>query len=208
MQETSTRTSTDDKYRAPALEKGLDIVELLAEYASDLTQAKIAKSLGRSPNEIYRMLHALVRRGFISKTVSGDLYQLSMKLFTLAHRHPPIRRFLDHAMPLLREATKRAHQSCHVGMNHSGEIVITAMVEAPGNWGLALRIGSVIGLNNTGVGQILAAFRSADSREEIIRDHILVDSEPRILIADLLAQLDEIKVRGYECMPSCPTRSH
>ena len=56
-----------DRYRAPALDKGLDILELLAGVDGGLTQAEIAKRLGRSPNEFYRMLDRLVRRGYVTK---------------------------------------------------------------------------------------------------------------------------------------------
>lgn len=38
----------EDRYRAPALDKGLDMLELLAEIDGGLTQAEIAKSLGRT----------------------------------------------------------------------------------------------------------------------------------------------------------------
>ena len=57
----------DDRYRAPALDKGLDILELLAGIDGGLTQAEIAKRLGRSPNEFYRMLDRLVRRGYVTR---------------------------------------------------------------------------------------------------------------------------------------------
>ena len=57
----------DDRYRAPALDKGLDILELLAGVDGGLTQAEIAKRLGRSPNEFYRMLDRLVRRGYVTR---------------------------------------------------------------------------------------------------------------------------------------------
>ena len=39
------------RYRAPALDKGLDILELLAGEEEGLSQAEIAKALGRTPNE-------------------------------------------------------------------------------------------------------------------------------------------------------------
>jgi uncharacterized membrane protein len=55
-----------DRYRAPALDKGLDILELLAGVDGGLTQAEIAKKLGRSPNEFYRMLDRLVKRGYVA----------------------------------------------------------------------------------------------------------------------------------------------
>jgi DNA-binding IclR family transcriptional regulator len=49
-------------YRAPALDKGLDIIELLALSSVGLTQAKIASHLKKSVNEIYRMLNTLRER--------------------------------------------------------------------------------------------------------------------------------------------------
>ena len=91
-----------DRYRAPALDKGLDILELLAGVDGGLTQAEIAKRLGRSPNEFYRMLDRLVRRGYVTK-IDGDRYALTLKLFGLAQLHAPVRRLVSYATPLMRE---------------------------------------------------------------------------------------------------------
>ncbi|WP_262054467.1 helix-turn-helix domain-containing protein, partial [Burkholderia thailandensis] len=51
-----------ERYRAPALDKGLDILELLAEQKEGLTRTEITKELGRNASEIYRMLERLVAR--------------------------------------------------------------------------------------------------------------------------------------------------
>lgn len=40
-----------ERYRAPALDKGLDILELLAGTEEGLSQAEIAKALDRTPTE-------------------------------------------------------------------------------------------------------------------------------------------------------------
>lgn len=195
----------DEKYRAPALEKGLDIIELLSDHTHGLTQTQIAKSLGRSPNEIYRMLNALVRRNYIISPLSSERYQLSMKLFTLAHRHPPHRRLIDQAVPLIREATIKSRQSGHIGIHEHGDIIISASVESSENWGLTLRAGSVIGLNNTGLGRVLAAFKSAKAQNRLIDEHILADGEPDMPKSELLKILKKTRERGYECMPSGTT---
>lgn len=192
----------EDKYRAPALDKGLDIIELLSEYAEGLTQIEIAKALERSPNEIYRMLTALVRRGYITKSAAGDRFELSLKLFVLAHRHPPLRRLIDQALPIMREATIKAQQSAHMGLYDRGEFVIAATVESPVNWSLAMRVGAVVGLYNTGTGRVLAAFASPRRRAEMIDFHKLVAGEPKMERANFEAILDQIRQRGYEQMPS------
>ena len=99
-----------DRYRAPALDKGLDILELLAGIDGALTQAEIAKRLQRSPNEFYRMLDRLVRRGYVTR-LDGDHYSLTLKLFGLAQLHAPVRRLVSYAMPLMREPLPRSQSA-------------------------------------------------------------------------------------------------
>ena len=59
-----TETGTD-RYRAPALDKGLDILEILASQPRGLTRAEIVKEMGLGPSQIYRMLERLVARGLL-----------------------------------------------------------------------------------------------------------------------------------------------
>lgn len=192
----------DDKYRAPALEKGLDIIELLASHGDGLTQGEVAKSLKRSPSEIYRMLSTLVRRGYVIRSMSGDLYSLSLKMFSISQRHPPIGRVIEAALPRMRAITRKAWQSCHMGMESNGDIVIIASAESPGNWGLALKSGTVVGLGNTGTGRVLAAFRSDDEIEDLIRQHRPALGEPQLNRDEFETHIQRIRDLGYEKMPS------
>jgi DNA-binding IclR family transcriptional regulator len=65
-------------YSAPALDKGLDIIELLSKEEFGLTRRDIAERLGRSVGEIFRMLDKLVRRSYIVQ--KGDVFVLSTRL--------------------------------------------------------------------------------------------------------------------------------
>ncbi|MEP5153686.1 IclR family transcriptional regulator [Planktotalea sp.] len=190
------------KYRAPALEKGLDILEALSTHVDGLSQAEIAKTLDRSQSEIYRMLDTLVRRGYVVRGFDGERYSLSLRMFAMSQRHPPISRLLNAAAPRMRELTRKAWQSCHMGMESNGDIVVVASAESPGNWGLSLRVGTVIGLSNTGTGRVLAAFRSEEALERLLETHRLAVGEPEM---DRIAFMDEIaKIReiGFAKMPS------
>src|SRR5450759_4631757 len=91
-------TTADERYRAPALDKGLDILELLAAQPQGLTRVEIVKEMDRSANEIYRMLERLVVRQYVMRNASGDRYALSLKLFALAHMHPPLSRLINQAL--------------------------------------------------------------------------------------------------------------
>jgi len=62
--------AVDAPYTAPALEKGLDILELLAGEGGGLLQNAIAQRLSRSATELFRMLSVLERRGYVLITAS------------------------------------------------------------------------------------------------------------------------------------------
>lgn len=195
-----------DKYRAPALDKGLDILEFLAASSVGLTQVEIAKGLGRGPNEIYRMLDTLVRRNYVMRTPDGDKYILSLRLLTIANMHPPRRRILDIADPLLRAAADKIGQSLHLAVWDDGQFVITSSVSGPGNWRLSLRIGSVIGLYNTGSGLAMVAFQDETQRRRMVREHQLVPGETVMDEAKFEATIRDIRTQGYVRSPSAYTR--
>jgi DNA-binding IclR family transcriptional regulator len=88
-------------YSAPALEKGLDIIELLSEQDVGLTQSEIARALGRSVGEIFRMLMVLQDRGYVSQDPLSDRYVLTTFIFEIAHRIPIVGRLTAAATPLV-----------------------------------------------------------------------------------------------------------
>jgi DNA-binding IclR family transcriptional regulator len=194
----------EERYRAPALDKGLDILELLAETEEGLSQAEIAKALIRSPNEIYRMLDRLVRRGYIARTPT-DRYELTLKLFALAHRHAPMRRLVSQAMPILRDFARQAGQSCHIAVYDRGEVIVVAQVDSPNYWGIAIRVGARVGLFDTGSGHILMAYAKSAERNLMAEEHEMMPQETRP--ADLEVRLGDIVARGYEQMESRQTPS-
>jgi DNA-binding IclR family transcriptional regulator len=191
-----------DRYRAPALDKGLDILELLAREEEGLSQAEIAKALGRSPNEHYRMLERLVRRGYVFRNAS-DRYELTLKLFGLAHFHRPIRRLASQATPLMSTLAFRTLQANHLAVYDRAGVTVIAQMDAPGYWGIAIRVGARVGLFNTGSGHVLLAFRSAEERAMMIAEQDTGDEEPPP--EDLEERLTQIRQRGYEVMPSQQT---
>ncbi|TCL71442.1 IclR family transcriptional regulator [Rhizobium sp. BK251] len=196
-------TDDADRYRAPALDKGLDILELLAGVDEGLTQAEIAKRLDRSPNEFYRMLDRLVRRGYVTK-LEGDRFTLTLKLFGLAQLHAPTRRLASFATPLMRELAQRTRQANHLAVFDRGSAVVIAQQEAPDYWGISIRVGSHINLFDTGSGHVLLAFRDAEERQMMISEH--VRSREDIQVGpEFYERLDQIRERGFEMMASAQT---
>src|SRR6266446_7136710 len=89
------------RYPTPALEKGLDILELFASEPSGLTKTDVARKLGRTISEIFRMLSCLEERGYIAQSPDNDRYHLTLHLSRLALEHPPIKRMTMQAIPIM-----------------------------------------------------------------------------------------------------------
>ncbi|KRD26901.1 IclR family transcriptional regulator [Acidovorax sp. Root275] len=190
-------TEPNDRYRAPALDKGLDILELLAEQPHGLTRAEIVKAMGRGPSEIYRMLERLVARDYVTRSQQGDRYALSLKLFVLGHRHPPIERLVAQALPAMEAFATAAEQSCHLGIYNRGNITVVAQVNGPGNWGLSIRLGVRVSLIDTGSGHVVLAFQSEQRRTEMLAEHDALEGEVPMPEAELQAILDRIRTLGH-----------
>ncbi|WP_092949419.1 IclR family transcriptional regulator [Roseateles sp. YR242] len=190
-------TDPQDRYRAPALDKGLDILELLADQPTGLTRAEILKAMDRSPSEIYRMLERLVARHYVTRSAEGDRYSLSLKLFVLGHRHPPVERLVSQARPAMEAFAKAAEQSCHLGVFDRGNLTLIAQVNSPATWGLSSRLGSRVSLMDTASGHVMLAFQSEERRAEMLAEHEVLEGELPVSDTELLAMLQSVRDRGY-----------
>ena len=193
------------RYAAPALEKGLDILEALADSPGGYTLNELAQKVGRKVSEIFRMAVTLQRRGYV-QVDDNDRYTLTLRMFELAHRQQPLKSLVSAALPLLRELANRARQSCHLTMYQGGRVVVIAQVESPERWSFGLKVGVVMGLTDTSSGHVLLAFRDEIDRARMLRAHIGVEGELDMDPGELFAILQEVRARGYSAMPSQQTR--
>lgn len=189
-----------DRYRAPALDKGLDILEVLAGQARGLTRAEIVKELGLSPSHIYRMLERLVARGYVTRLDGGDRYALTMKLFLLATGHPPICRLIAQAQPMMDEFARALRQSCHLVVPEHACGIIVAQASPVAHWEFRARIGARMDLFTTGSGMTLLAFLPDDQREDTLGQWGISGDDPRL--AAIEPQLQAARQAGFRLAPS------
>jgi DNA-binding IclR family transcriptional regulator len=154
------------KYRAPALEKGLAVLELLARTRGPMSLNAISRELKRSVSELFRMIQVLEYHGYLEVDSSGAGYVLSNKLFALGMTRAPARDLHDAALPVMNRLAERIGQSCHLGVVSDDQMVIVARVEAPGDLGFSVRIGYRRALVDSTSGLVLYAFQSDLVRRE------------------------------------------
>lgn len=153
-------------YLAPALEKGLDIIELLARQSEGLTPSQIAQQLDRSLQEVYRMVLSLERRGYIRRGLQDDALHLSMKLYDLALAFPPIEMLTAAAGLILRRLAMDTQQSILLTVLEGQYIRTIAYADSPANLGFRVRLGTASPVEHTASGRVILAFQPAAARAE------------------------------------------
>jgi DNA-binding IclR family transcriptional regulator len=189
-------------YAAPALDKGLDILELLSDIEVPLTQKEIAKKLGRTVGEIYRMLTCLVDRKYVSAI--NESYYITTKLFELAHRNPPTQRLLIEARPIMQALSNDLEQSCHLTVFGQGKQVVIAKVDVATGMGFSVRVGAEIDVIVSASGRILLAFQDAAMQSLWIAEAL--KRSPEQANPNLPATLEKIRKRGFESAASIQVR--
>ena len=151
-------------YTEPALDKGLDILELLSENKEGLTQAEIANRLNKSVNEIYRMISTLRNREYVDFDEDEDRYNLSYKILNMTAKFEPVKTLISKAIPIMKEIAMKANQSVHLAIYTRGKILIIAQEDSPSSFNYHVSVGATFDLLETSSGRVILTFQKEKER--------------------------------------------
>jgi DNA-binding IclR family transcriptional regulator len=191
-----TKRAVKRYYPTPALEKGLDILELFAGTPEGLTVSEVARRLDRTVSEIFRMILCLEHRGYLAQSPNRERYHLTLRLFRLGQEHPPTKRLVTEALPVMHWLTQKLRQSCHLGIIDGGHVVILSQVDSPESTGFYVKMGSKVDLMRAATGYVILAHQDEDARERVIEEWRLETKKRRP--SDLDKHLAKILARGHE----------
>jgi DNA-binding IclR family transcriptional regulator len=184
------------KYSVPALEKGLDIVETLATSTVPQSLSEMARKLGRTSSELFRMLNVLERRGYIERDPLSARYNLTLRLYELAHIHAPVDNLLKAVTFPMRALAERLKESCHVSTIENDRLVVLAQADSPDSCRFSVEVGSTFSPLQTASGRLLLAHL----KEEAFRHFCETSPEYRKLSpagrGKLIARLRAIRQKG------------
>lgn len=203
MARPAAETPAARRYAAPALEKGLDILELLAGEDGGLAQSEIARKLGRSVSEIFRMLVVLQDRGYLHLDPQTDRYALTTLLFEVAHRTPMVRRLTALAIPVMTRLSRQANQSVHLAVRSGDAVLVIGQVDSPGNNVMSVRLGARIDLWRASSGRVIMAHVASEVLAETLARVALPEG---IDEAALRTDLAEVRRTGHEVRDSFVVR--
>ncbi len=191
---------TERRYRAPALEKGLDILELLAREGEPLNTPQMAAKLGRSVSELFRMVLTLEDRGYIVQARGREGYGLTNKLFSMGLAQTPMRSLVELATPEMKALADQIGQSCHMTVVSNQQIVVVARIESPRDLGFSVRLGYRRPVMDSTSGVVLYAFMPEEEREQGLRE--LESVGEAMTVENFRARVDRARQNAYVKNPS------
>lgn len=183
-------------YSAPALEKGIDIIEVLATEDTGLTVSEISQQLGRRMSELFRIIIVMERRGWLQKDLETSRYSVSYHVLQLAHRGTPAKTLALASAPVMNVLSMRIHQSCHLVVRSGTRgLVILRQENQRRLANLSVRLGATLELATSCSGHVLLAHLEAAERDELLgRLPRSRGASP----AGLARALARTRKRGYE----------
>lgn len=191
------KSRTNPRYSVPALEKGLDILEALAAAQVPQSLTELARTMDRTPSELFRMLDALERRSWIARDPVSEGYHLTLRLYELAHTHSPVDHLLRAAAIPMAELAEKIHESCHLCVLNGPMLVVIAQTESPEPVRLSVEIGYRVLPLTTASGRVLVAFLDPAEQKRFLANDATWAAMSRREKADLSAELARIRRQGH-----------
>jgi DNA-binding IclR family transcriptional regulator len=188
----SAQPAADDSYRVPGLEKGLDVIELLAGTVDGLSLRDLAERLERTSQELFRVVSTLVARGYLLRDPAGR-YRTSMKLFELGNRHAATQALVARAMPHMERLAETVGESCHLSIVVQDRMLVVARAECAADVRIAVRVGATYDMHLRVSGRVAMAWMPSERREEYYRRR----PEGESVSTSLESELARIRADGH-----------
>ena len=195
----STVTESESPGSVPALDRTLDILELLSDTVEGLTLSGLSKQLDVPKNAVFRITQTLLARGYLTRDSETMAFRLTSQFLKLA---PPrwngasLPELSREAMVALRDSTRETVQ---LGVLSGLEGTIIDQVEGLEPLRIVVDLGLRFRLHNNAPGKLLLAHLLDEEREAILSQIELPKTTSRTITtrSELSAECERIVAQGY-----------
>jgi IclR family KDG regulon transcriptional repressor len=184
----------------PAVDRTLDILELLANKQNELSFTELSSSLNIPKPSLSRLLSNLQQRGYVNRNPVTRKYQLTLKLLTLSDRLLDKLDLREKAKASIQKLMERSKETVELAILDDKEMVYIDKLESYESIRLVARIGSRYStLHPTAVGKVFLAYMPEEDSECIIREKGLKKFTENTItdVERLREELKEIQTKGY-----------
>jgi DNA-binding IclR family transcriptional regulator len=159
---------TESTYKVPNLEKGIAILELLAFTNKAMTLNDIKAEVDVSQTTVYRILHTLVRHGYLLYNDTSKKYKISRKMLSIGFQAIQEQSLLEVVLPKMRELRDVVKESVFFGVMGEEKGIFIEQVLGTHTFCFVLSPGKLLDLHCSAPGKALMAFMPEISRNSYL----------------------------------------
>lgn len=181
-----------------SLHKALDLIEALAEDGGEVGISDLARRLGLSKNQVFRIIKTLEEHDFVHQS-ENKAYRLGYKFLEIGQRLTSSNDLVQIALPLMEELRNATGETVHLFIRDGLRAVCVARMESPQLIRLSAQIGRRFLLHAGACPKAILAFQPESVFDAAIQrygqpaytEHTITDPDT------LKAHLAEIRQRGF-----------
>jgi DNA-binding IclR family transcriptional regulator len=154
---------------APALDRGLAILEVLDRNPEGMTLTELSDAVGSPKNSAARLLQTLIARDYLVRDESSGRFRLTGKLLRLGQPRFADVSLVECALDPMRRLRDTVGETVQLGIPIGDEGVVIEQVESTQAVRICVEIGLRFRLHNNAPGKVLLSFQHPKSRETTIR---------------------------------------
>jgi DNA-binding IclR family transcriptional regulator len=156
-------------HHAPAVDRALDIIELLAVCDREIALSEILERLPIPRQSLIRILNTLCDRGIVDRSIKRGHYRLGMKLLYFGNRIQDNIRLRSEARPFMEKLAETTHKTVELTILDRDQLILIEQIEGSEGIRLYTRIGSAYPyFHAVAVGKIYLAHMAPDKRRKVL----------------------------------------
>ncbi len=185
---------------APAVDRALDVIELIVASEKELSLSEIMEELNIPRQSLIRILNTLCDRGILDRAKQRGFYRLGMKLLYFGNRLQDNIKLRSVAWPFMQELADKSHKNIELSTLDRDQLVLIEQIEGTEGIRLYTHIGSAYPyFHAVAVGKIYLAHMDPEKRHKVldkiglpaVTEHTITD------INELETELLKVRKDGY-----------
>ncbi len=131
-----------DSYFVPGLERGLRILEVLAEERRPLTVTELGRRLGLSRSSTFRLTYTLSQLGFIETAEGSKIFRLGPRVLNIGFAYLASQDLIELARPDLEILRNNTNVSAHLAIRDHREVLYLSCVQSRSGFLSNMNVGT------------------------------------------------------------------
>lgn len=189
----------DIKSRSQSLDRGLQVLEMLAASDTELGVRDLARELGIAKSIVQRLLNTLVDRAFIEQEPQSRKYRIGSKSFEIGAGFTRSGSLAEICLPELEKMAKAHQLNCYLGILRDSEALYLATIQGSGPIAIQVSPGDRIALHTTALGKaLLLDMSDAEIRNLLTASRLTRrTASTKVSVPALIAEIRKAEKHGY-----------